>query len=114
MKVQIIIDDSELSKLDSYELVDNKPSDKDRSELLRDYLCCYTDFSELNRDDQDAIISNAERAIDEGWSGINVEIESGRDCRDMRCYTYMGSSPSNEEFVDYTTAEFTKYLEETA
>lgn len=116
MKVRIEIDESELVKLDNYTILEKVTPEVEEEEILRSYFSGYTDFSEIHEADREEILRCAKNAIEEGAYGIVVDIESGRDCRDHRCYTFIGchvvSSKSDNEYPDYKVSDLKKHLEE--
>lgn len=109
-KVRIEICESELHKLDNYTLLTKVTPEVARSEKLHEFFSRSTDFSEIASCDQDEIVCTAERAIDESAKGIKIEIESGRDCRDHRCYTYISSEVTDGDYPDYTVVEMLEHL----
>lgn len=109
MREQILIYRSALAKLDELGI---EYTIMEREHQLMGFFSRSTNFTEISSCDQDDIIRTAEQAIAEGAKGIDVEIESGRDCRDYRCYTYISSSITNNNYPEYSVEDMLEYIKE--
>ena len=82
MKVLVAIDEKELTKVNSFEIIDK---DYELKEYIDNELC--NKFTELSNSDQDDVIYKYKQAKEEGYYGLDVDINLGRDIdTDMRTY----------------------------